>query len=148
MKSPERNTRFPNDGEFEEQKRKISKKEQFHELIDDHEEKQSLMGHSASDYDEGLALNYHEDHYDPHDISRVHPDKEIKAVILELLGSSQKIDARQILVSVDHSCVTLSGTVGTSFEKDYALSLVKLVHGVGEVKSTLTVEGLSSHVGG
>jgi osmotically-inducible protein OsmY len=148
MKSPGRNTRFPNDGEFEEQKRKISKREEFHELIDDHEEKQSLMGHSASDYDEGLALNYHEDQYDPHDISRVHPDKEIKAVILELLGSSQKIDARQILVSVDHSCVTLSGTVGTSFEKDYALSLVKLVHGVGDVKSTLTVEGLSSHVGG
>jgi len=148
MKSPGRNTRFPNDGEFEEQKRKITKREEFHELIDDHEEKQSLMGHSASDYDEGLALNYHEDQYDPHDISRVHPDKEIKAVILELLGSSQKIDARQILVSVDHSCVTLSGTVGTSFEKDYALSLVKLVHGVGDVKSTLTVEGLSSHVGG
>lgn len=148
MKSSGRNTRFPNDGEFEEQKRKISKREEFHELIDDHEEKQSLMGHSASDYDEGLALNYHEDQYDPHDISRVHPDKEIKAVILELLGSSQKIDARQILVSVDHSCVTLSGTVGTSFEKDYALSLVKLVHGVGDVKSTLTVEGLSSHVGG
>ena len=148
MKSPGRNTRFPNDGEFEEQKRKISKREEFHELIDDHEEKQSLMGHSASDYDEGLALNYHEDQYDPHDISRVHPDKEIKAVILELLGSSQKIDARQILVSVDHSCVTLSGTVGTSFEKDYALALVKLVHGVGDVKSTLTVEGLSSHVGG
>ena len=148
MKSSGRNTRFPNDGEFEEQKRKITKREEFHELIDDHEEKQSLMGHSASDYDEGLALNYHEDQYDPHDISRVHPDKEIKAVILELLESSQKIDARQILVSVDHSCVTLSGIVGTSFEKDYALSLVKLVHGVGEVKSTLTVEGLSSHVGG
>jgi hypothetical protein len=148
MSSSGRNARFPDDGEFEDQKRKITKKEQFHELIDDHEEKQSLMGHSASDYDEGLALNYHEDHFDPHDISRVHPDKEIKAVILELLGNSQKIDARQIVVSVNQSCVTLSGTVGTPFERDYALSLVKLVHGVGEVKSTLTVEGLSSHVGG
>jgi osmotically-inducible protein OsmY len=104
------------------------------------------MGHSPSEYDEGLALNYHEDDYHPHEISRVHPDQEIQSVIVELLQNSQKIDASQIMVRVDQSCVVLSGTVRTQFEKDYIASIVKLVHGVGDIQSDLIVQGLSPHI--
>lgn len=130
------NSRFQD----EEKKRKISKREQFNELINDHEDNQSLMGRRPSEYDEGLALDYHEDSYHPHDISRVHPDDEIRAVIRELLQNSNRIDASDILVGVDHSNVSLSGRVKSQRERDYALSIVKLVHGVGEIHSELTVD--------
>jgi osmotically-inducible protein OsmY len=36
--------------------------------------------------------------------------------------------------------VKLSGSVKSQFDRDYAVSLVKLVHGVGEIKSELIVK--------
>ena len=148
MNSYGRNARFPLEDQSHDSKRKITKREEFTEFIDDHEEKQSLMGHRPSEYDEGLALNYHEDDDHPHEISRVHSDEEIKSVILELLGNSKKIEASQIEVKVHQACVVLSGTVRTQSEKDYVTSIIKLVHGVGDIQSHLIVKGSSSHVGG
>ena len=139
MNTPGRNSRFPYE-DHEDQNKKRTKFDEFMDFVNDHEENQSLMGHRPSEYDEGLALDYHKDNYDPHDISRVHPDDEIKAVIKELFHNSNRIDASDIVVDVDHSNVSLSGTVKSQFERDYALSVVKLVHGVGEVQSDLIVK--------
>ena len=99
-----------------------------------------LQGLGPSNFDEGLALNTHEDSYHPQEIGRFHPDAELEKVIKELLGNSKRIDASDITVVVDHSNVKLSGSVKSQFDRDYAESVVKLVHGVGNVSSELIVK--------
>jgi osmotically-inducible protein OsmY len=67
-------------------------------------------------------------------------DQELEDVIKELLHNSHRIDARDITVTVDNANVTLSGTVHTQADRDYAVSIVKLVQGVGEVEVDLIVK--------
>lgn len=76
----------------------------------------------------------------PDYLERVHPDDELEHVIKELLHNSKRIDASDITVLVSNSDVTLSGTVKSQTDRDYALDVVKLVHGVGSIKSNLIVK--------
>lgn len=76
----------------------------------------------------------------PSDISRIHNDLEMESVIKELLHNSHKIDARDITVVVDNRNVKLSGSVKSQEERDYAVSITKLVHGVGDVVSDIIVK--------
>jgi len=76
----------------------------------------------------------------PDHMERVHLDSELEAVVKELLHNSHRMDASDITVVVENSNVRLSGTVKTQKDRDYALGIVKLVHGVGDVKSDLIVK--------
>lgn len=112
----------------------------FDRMYNDNEERASLEGRKAEEYDSGFAMDVHEDDYHPREIGRVHTDQEIENVVKELLHNSQRIDARDISVSVDQTNVTLSGTVRSQFERDYALAVTKLVHGVGHIESEIIVK--------
>jgi hypothetical protein len=129
--------RFPINEDREPRKNKYEK---FMDLVNDSDSRESLMGHAPSEFDEGLALNYHEDDFHPHIVGKIHADEELETVVKEILSNSKRLDARDITVLVDAGKVSLSGSVKTQFERDYATSLVKLVHGVGEVKSELIVK--------
>lgn len=135
MTSPDIRSNFEN---FEPPKR--SPQEEYQDAIDDNEIRESLMGRSAGEFDEGDELNYHEDSFHDEGISRIHTDAELERVVKELLRNSHKIDARDITVNVDNCNVKLSGTVHTQEERDYATEVVKLVHGVGEVESEIIVK--------
>lgn len=136
MNGSNRNSRFP----FEDRSSKKSKFDEFSDMINDHEEMDSLMGYLPSEFDEGLALNTHEDSYHPQDISHIHTDDEIEKVIKELFRNTKKIDTGDISIQVSKGQVKLSGSVKSQFDRDYAITLVKLVHGVGGVKSELIVK--------
>jgi len=112
----------------------------YEELINDNELNESLMGHAPGEFDEGLALNYHEDRPLPEDQSHIRPDGEIEGAIKELIHNSSRLDGRDITVTIDNRNVTLSGTVKTQEERDYALSVARLVHGVGNIHSDLIVK--------
>lgn len=73
-------------------------------------------------------------------ISRVHSDEELEIVIKELLHNSKRVDASDITVSVDKTNVHLSGSVKSQEDRDYAINVVKLIHGVGDVHSELIVK--------
>lgn len=93
--------------------------------------------HQAEDFDEEISFD---DLERIDSISHVHSDDELELVIKELLRNSKKIHADDITVTVDNCNVTLSGTVPSQEERDYACSVVKLVHGVGEVHPELMVK--------
>lgn len=110
--------------------------EEFDRIFNDNEERSSLMGHRSEEVDpEPVEEPPHEEL-----LSRVHTDEELERVIKELLSNSQKIDARDISVSAREQTVTLSGTVKSQFERDYAVSIVKLIHGVGHINSEIVVK--------
>lgn len=111
---------------------------EYDAYFNENEERSSLMGHKAEEYDPGLGI--HEDTYHPQEYGRIHTDDEIEKVVKELLHNSKKIDASDLTVTVSNLNVTLSGTVRTQFERDYALSVVKLVHGVGDIHSEIIVK--------
>ena len=119
---------------------KKSRYEEFMDIVNDNETRESLLGHSPSEFDEGLALNYHEENFHSQGPARIHTDIELEKVIRELLKNSKRIDARDITISVDNCNVKLNGSVHSQFERDYAQSVVKLVHGVGEVRSEIIVK--------
>lgn len=73
-------------------------------------------------------------------ISRVHSDDELEIVIKELLHNSKRVDASDITVTVDKTNVLLSGSVKSQEDRDYAINVVKLIHGVGDVHSELIVK--------
>ena len=114
--------------------------ERYLEILNDHEENESLMGHPPSEFDSGLALDVHEDTFHPAELSRVHRDEELEKSIRELLKTSKKIDGRDITVIVLNTNVNLSGSVKSQFERDYAIYLVKLIHGVGNIKAEIIVK--------
>lgn len=136
MVNYQRSSRYPN----EDQEIKKSEFEKYQDFLDDHDGKYSLSGHSPAEFDEGLALDYHEDSYSPIELSKIHTDIELEKVIKELLLNSKKIDASDICISVDKSNVKLAGSVHSQLERDYVVSLVKLVHGVGNINSELIVK--------
>ena len=76
----------------------------------------------------------------PDHVSRVIRDEEIEQIVKELLHNSKKMDASDITVTVTDAQVKLSGTVKTQNERDYAIGVVKLVHGVGNVTSEIIVK--------
>lgn len=76
----------------------------------------------------------------PEHISRPIRDEEIEQVVKELLHNSNKMDASDVTVTVNDSQVKLSGTMKSQKERDYAIGVVKLVHGVGEVTSEIIVK--------
>lgn len=83
---------------------------------------------------------YIEPEFAPPEMSKVHSDIELESVIKELLHNSRKIDARDVTVTVNNCNVKLSGTVHSQDERDYALTITKLIHGVGEVTNELVVK--------
>ena len=100
--------------------------------------------HALEKYQETLdeneeAIAMPDAHESESSLSRPHPDHELELSIKELLYNSNKIDASDITVTVDKSNVTLSGSVKSQFERDYAAEVVKLVHGVGNVKTDIVV---------
>lgn len=74
------------------------------------------------------------------DILYNNPDENLESSIKELLHNSQRLDGRDLTVTVDNCDVTLSGTVKSQEERDYAVSVVKQVSGVGEVHSEIIVK--------
>ncbi len=71
---------------------------------------------------------------------KIHSGIELEYVVKELLHNSKYIDASDITVTVDHTDVRLSGSVKSQEERDYALKVVKLVQGIGNVESDLIVK--------
>ncbi len=67
-------------------------------------------------------------------------DEELERILKELLYNSNRIDASDVTVTVDKMNVTLSGTVRSQSDRDYAVKIVKLVQGVGTVNSDLIVK--------
>ena len=67
-------------------------------------------------------------------------DEELERTLKELIHNSTNMDATDITIKVDKMAVTLSGTVKTQRDRDYALKIVKLVQGVGKVHSDLIVK--------
>jgi osmotically-inducible protein OsmY len=67
-------------------------------------------------------------------------DDELEITIKELLNNSRKLDASDISVTVDKRNVRLSGSVKSQDERDYALRVVKLVQGIGDIHSDLVVK--------
>jgi osmotically-inducible protein OsmY len=67
-------------------------------------------------------------------------DIELESAVKELLHNSKRVDARDVTVSVDNRNVTLSGSVKSQEERDYALTLAHLVQGIGDVRSELIVK--------
>ena len=74
------------------------------------------------------------------DADAIHKDLELERVVKELLHNSHRLDARDITVNVSKCDVRLSGTVKNQMDRDYAVGIVKLVHGVKEVESDLIVK--------
>lgn len=86
-----------------------------------------------------LAPDYVDD--DLHDdMAHVHSDDELEIVVKELLHNSHQIDSSDITVSVDKTNVHLSGSVKSQSDRDYAVKIVKLIHGVGNVDSDIVVK--------
>lgn len=115
-------------------------RDEFNRIMNDNQNRESMWGYPASEFDEGLELDYHEDSYHEESISHVHTDEELEGVIKEIVKNSHRLDSRDITVSVKDSNVHLTGTVRTQDERDYIISVVKLLHGVAEVKSDLIVK--------
>ena len=67
-------------------------------------------------------------------------DYELESAVKELLLNSKRMDARDITVKVDNRNITLSGSVKSQEERDYAMTLVRLVQGIGEVRSEIIVK--------
>jgi hypothetical protein len=86
--------------------------------------------------------NFHRQVVSPH--PEYHPnfqtDEELEGVIKELLLNSRRLDARDITVTVDKGNVTLSGSVKSQDERDYACEVARLVQGVGDISSQIVVK--------
>lgn len=67
-------------------------------------------------------------------------DDELENAVKELLRNSKRVDARDITVRIDNHNITLSGSVKSQEERDYALTLAHLVQGIGSVHSELIVK--------
>ncbi len=81
-----------------------------------------------------------DDDYLEDSISRVHSDEELEVVVKELLHNSKRVDASDITVTVEETNVHLAGSVKSQEERDYAVNIVKLVHGAGDVHSEIIVK--------
>ncbi len=70
---------------------------------------------------------------------RVFSDEEIKTVIVNHLNWNTKVDASKVLVSVENSLVTLTGTVKSHGEKQEASKSARHVSGVRAVNNEIMV---------
>lgn len=66
-------------------------------------------------------------------------DEAILDQIVERLTQHGRIDARRIIVQVNHGRVTLGGFVGSRRQKEAAEEVVRSVSGIGEVRNHLSV---------
>ena len=66
-------------------------------------------------------------------------EASISAKIMSKMALDDSVKARSIRVSTDHSVVTLSGTVGSTAERDRAVALARETSGVTRVVDQLTV---------
>ncbi len=67
-------------------------------------------------------------------------DYSLESTLKELLHNSRKLDSRDITVSVHDHDVTLSGTVKSQEERDYAEEILHNVDGVESVHIDLIVK--------
>jgi len=66
-------------------------------------------------------------------------DGRIAAAVRSALLSDRDLSLRDIAVEVQRGVVSLAGEVRTADEAERALTIVRAVRGVGDVKSTLKV---------
>ena len=66
-------------------------------------------------------------------------EASISAKIMSKMALDDSVKARSIRVSTDHSVVTLSGTVGSTAERNRSVSLARETSGVTRVIDQLTV---------
>jgi osmotically-inducible protein OsmY len=119
---------------------KKTKRELYEAFDHDSVENESLMGHGPEEFDEGLALNYHDDEYHEDSFGYIRTDEELEVAVKELLKNSIRLDSSDITVTVDKCNVTLSGSVKSQEDRDYALEVVRLVHGVGDIHTEIIVK--------
>jgi osmotically-inducible protein OsmY len=86
-------------------------------------------------YDDGGASPLED--YTDEDMSL--SDQTIENVIKEIFSNSKKLKDHKISIKVDHTDVTLTGSVKSDEEKYLAESLVHLIHGVGLIKNRIVV---------
>lgn len=67
-------------------------------------------------------------------------DEELRGAVQEILKNSRYLDSRDISVNADDGRITLSGTVQSEIDKQYAIQVAKLINGVLEVNSELIVK--------
>jgi hypothetical protein len=74
-------------------------------------------------------------------------DERIRETVNELLTDHDGVDATEIEVSVDNAEVTLSGQVGSRWEKRLAEDIAHSVRGVHDVHNRLKVADREAQVG-
>lgn len=116
MNAPEKST-------FHTDQNRWEKHSEYFESIDNPENEEEIVDDDLHD-----------------DVSRFHVDQEIESAVKELLHHSHKLDARDLSVSVKEGVVTLSGSVHSQNERDYAQELARLVHGVTDVDTEIVVK--------
>ena len=108
----------------------------IHPNFDDDSEKRPVDFNDSNEHSEEISF----DDFERIDkLSRIQTDEELEKAVKDLLMHSTRVDALDINVEVDACNVTLSGTVNSQEERDYALSIVKLINGVGDVHSSLVL---------
>jgi osmotically-inducible protein OsmY len=73
-------------------------------------------------------------------------DNQLKSDVELELRWSPEVDARNIVVAVEHGAVTLSGYVSSFYEKMRAVSTAEQVYGVSAVADEIEVRLHASHV--
>lgn len=113
--------------------------DQWNRYHDDNVHRASLQGFPAEEYDEGLAMDYHEDDFQE-PTGHIYSDYELEQVVKELLHNSKQLDSRDITVTAHNADIVLSGTVKSDDEKNAAGALAQLIHGVGLIRNDLIVK--------
>ncbi len=74
-------------------------------------------------------------------------DDHIRVTVNELLTQHAGIDASDVEVSVDNGEVTLSGTVGSRWQKRLAEDIASSCRGVNDVHNRLTIADREGQIG-
>ncbi|HEY0140760.1 MAG TPA: BON domain-containing protein [Thermoanaerobaculia bacterium] len=74
-------------------------------------------------------------------------DERIREEVNERLTHHAGVDATDIDVAVENGEVTLSGHVGTRWEKRIAEDIAESVHGVHDVHNRLSIQEREAHIG-
>lgn len=74
-------------------------------------------------------------------------DERIRDTVNELLTDHDGVDATEVDVAVENGEITLSGTVGSRWEKRLAEDIAHSVRGVHDVHNRLRVADREAHVG-
>lgn len=113
--------------------------DEFDRIYNDNKERASIQGSPVEEYESSEALDAYEDSFHVSHFP-YHNDTEIERVVKELLHNSDRFDTSDVTVQVTDRTVYLSGTVKSQEARDYIISVVELVHGIGPVESDIIVK--------